>query len=102
VSELVQQPDIIRPMTENEKQQYQQNNPNMQKVQAATAVEKQRGQNQLATEGAKGKNELVKTVLDHALDKNEGGAPLDLALGRLERNDDMDALQNGLPGNGAA
>jgi hypothetical protein len=102
VSELVQQPDIIRPMTENEKQLYQQNNPNMQKVQAATAVEKQRGQNELATQGAKGKNELVKTVLDHALDKNEGGAPLDLALGRLERNDDISALEGGLPGNTAA
>src|SRR5271166_85633 len=102
VSELTQQPDIIRDMTDDEKQQYQQNNPNMQKVQAATAVEKVKGANKLQEVAAKGRQDLTKTVVDKALDKMSGGEPLDLAEGRLLRNDDQQALEGGLPGNPSA
>ena len=102
VSELTQQPDIIRPMTPRERAMYKQNNPNMQKVQAATAVEKQRGQNKLQEVQAKTKGDIVKSVTDHALDKLGGGQELELAAGRLERNDDQHALEEGLPGSPAA
>ena len=102
VSELTQQPDIIRDMTPAEKQQYQQNNPNMQKVQAATAVEQVKGKNKLDEVAAKGRQDLTKTVVDKALDKLSGGEPLDLAEGRLLRNDDQQALEGGLPGNPSA
>ena len=102
VSELTQQPDIIRPMTPRERALYRQNNPNMQKVQAATAVEKVKGANKLQEVAAKGKADLTKTVVDKALDKMSGGEPLDLAEGRLLRNDDQQALEGGLPGNPAA
>jgi hypothetical protein len=102
VSELTQQPDIIRRMTPRERAQYQQNNPNMQKVQAATAVEKQRGVNKLAEVNAKGKNDLTNKIAETAMERLGGGTELALAAGRLERNDDQQALENGLPGNPAA
>jgi mannose/cellobiose epimerase-like protein (N-acyl-D-glucosamine 2-epimerase family) len=89
-------------MTEDEKKLYQQNNPNMQKVQAATAVEQVRGKNKLQEVAAKGKTDLVKTIAEKALDKMAGGAELELAAGRMERNDDQAALENGLPGNPSA
>jgi hypothetical protein len=97
VSELVQQPDVIRRMTPRERVTYKQNNPNMQKVQAATAVENVRGRNKIADTQERNKGELIKTVLDKALDRNANGAPLDMALGRLERTDDQHALETGLP-----
>ena len=102
VSELTQQPDIIRAMTPRERAQYKQNNPNMQKVQAAVAQEQVRGKNKLAEVAAKNTGEIQKTVVDKALDKLAGGEPLDLAEGRLLRNDDQAALEGGLPGNPSA
>jgi hypothetical protein len=102
VSELTQQPDIIRTMTPRERALYRQNNPNMQKVQAATAVEKVKGQNKLQEVAAKNRGDLTKVVVDKALDKMAGGEPLDLAEGRLLRNDDQQALEGGLPGNPSA
>jgi hypothetical protein len=102
VSELTQQPDIIRAMTPRERAQYKQNNPNMQKVQAAVAQEKVKGANKLAEVQAKTRGEIQHTVVDKALDKLSGGEPLDLAEGRLLRNDDQSALEGGLPGNPSA
>jgi hypothetical protein len=102
VSELTQQPDIIRPMTKQEKALYQQNNPNMQKVQAATAVEQVRGKNKLQEVAAKTKGDIVTKVAEKAMDRLGGGQPLDLATGRLERQDDQNALESGLPGNPSA
>jgi hypothetical protein len=102
VSELTQQPDIIRPMTPRERALYRTNNPNMQKVQAATATEKLRGQNRLREIAAKGKTDLVTTMADKAMDRLGGGTELELAAGRLERIDDQSALERGLPENTSA
>ena len=102
VSELVQQPDVIRPMTPRERVQYKQNNPNLQKVQAATAREQVRGRNKLAEVQAKGQVDLTNKVTEAALAKLGGGTELELAAGRLERNDDQSALENGFGGSGAA
>lgn len=102
VSELTQQPDIIRDMTPRERVQYKNNNPNMQKVQAATAVEQQRGKNKLAEVTAKGRVDLTNKLAETAMEKMGGGTELALAAGRLERNDDQAALSGGLPGNDAA
>jgi len=74
----------------------------MQKVRAATAVEQVKGKNKLDEVAAKGRQDLTKTVVDKALDKMSGGEPLDLAEGRLLRNDDQQALEGGLPGNPSA
>lgn len=101
-SELTQQPDIIRPMTPKERVLYKQNNPNMQKVAAAKALEQTKGQNKLQQIAAKGKTDLVTTMAEKALDKMGGGQELALAAGRLERNDDQQALESGLPGNTSA
>lgn len=102
VSELTQQPDIIRDMSKKETQMYQQNNPNVSKVKAATAVEKVRGQNKIREINAKGKTDVVTQMATKAMDRLGGGTELELAAGRLERVDDQNALENGLPDNPSA
>ena len=102
VSELVQQPDIIRPMTPRERVLYKQNNPNMAKAQQAMALEDKKGQNKIAEIGAKGKTDLVTTMAEKALDRLGGGTELELAAGRMERTDDQRTLEQGPPPNPAA
>jgi hypothetical protein len=102
VSELTQQPDIIRPMTLRERAMYKQNNPNMQKIQAATAVEQLRGQNEIAKTREQTKGKIVESVVDKGLERLADGQPLERAAGLLERNDDQRALREGLPPNTAA
>jgi hypothetical protein len=97
ISELVQQPDIIRDMTPRERVLYKQNNPNMAKTKAALAVEQQKGQNKLAEIDKKGKTDLVTTMAEHGLDRLGGGQPLTRATGLVERRDDENLIRNGLP-----
>lgn len=99
VSELTQQPDIIRPMTPRERALYRQNNPNAQKIAAATAVERLRGQNELAKVGAQTRGKVVENLANKAVDRLGGGQPLERATGLLERTDDERALESGLPPN---
>jgi hypothetical protein len=102
VSELVQQPDIIRKMTPRERVLYKQNNPNSQRVAAQLAVEQARGQNELANTNAKTKGKIVERVVDRSMDRLEGGQPLERATGLLERADDRSILEGGFPTNASA
>jgi hypothetical protein len=102
VSELVQQPDIIRKMTPRERVLYKQNNPNSQRVAAQLAVEQARGQNELANTNAKTKGKIVERVVDRSMDRLEGGQPLERATALLERADDRSILEGGFPTNSSA
>ena len=97
VSELTQQPDIIRDLTDDEKKQIQQMNPGIQKVQGELAKEKMKGENQKEAIQTKGQVDLgvkaAETVMEHA----SNGIPLARAAGLNERADDEQILKNGLP-----
>lgn len=97
VSELQQQPDIFRPLTDAEKQQLQQMNPGMQKVQAAATVEKLKGANKQAEIQTKGQVDLANKAAEIAMERTADGIPMMRAEGLLERGEDEAALKNGLP-----
>jgi hypothetical protein len=101
VSELQGAEDIIVPLTDDEKAQVQQLNPNAQRVQAAATLEKLRGANKLAEVQEQGKNAIQHTVVQETLKHVTGEVPLEtnefsLAQGRLDRNMDLNELQNGV------
>jgi hypothetical protein len=102
VSELQGAEDIIVPLTDQEKQQVAQLNPNAQRVQAAALLEKLRGANKQQEIAAKGAQDQKQAVLESALSHVAGEVPLEnefaLAEGRVDRNTDMQELQNGIPG----
>jgi hypothetical protein len=95
VSELQGAEDIIVPLSDAEKAQVAQLNPNAQRVQAAATLEKIRGANKLQEVQAKGTQDLQNTMVEKIMDK----LPVDelgLAEGRLERNQDTQYLQQGV------
>jgi urease gamma subunit len=102
VSELQGAEDIIVPLSDEEKQQVAQLNPNAQRVQAAATLEKLRGANRIQEVQEKGKQDLQNTIVEKSLDHVVGEVPLEnefaLAEGRVDRNTDMQELQNGIPG----
>ncbi len=102
VSELQGAEDIIVPLTDQEKQQVAQLNPNAQRVQAAATLEKLRGANKIQEVQEKGKQDLQNTIVEKSLDHVAGEVPMEnefaLAEGRVDRNTDMQELQNGIPG----
>lgn len=97
VSELQQQPDIIRPLTAQEMQTIQSMNPGAQRVAGALAVEKQRGQNKKEEIETKGDVDLGNKAAEIAMEKTADGIPLERATGLVERGVDEAALKNGLP-----
>lgn len=97
VSELQQQPDIFRPLTDEEKQQVQQANPGVQKVQGALAVEAAKGKNKKDEIQTKGEVDLANKMAETAAAKVADGIPLELAEGREERLQDQQILSGGLP-----
>jgi hypothetical protein len=99
MSELQSWQDIFVPLTDEEKQTMQQNQAGAQKVQGALAVEKVRGQNKLQQVQAQGVQDMQQTLVEKALDKI-GPEELAEAEGRLERNQDIGELQQGIPGVG--
>lgn len=92
VSELQGADDIIVPLTAEEKQQVAQMNPNAMKAELATLVEKLRGQNKLEAIKAEGARDLQNTLVDKTMDHIEGSVPLNQAMGRVLRNQDVDLL----------
>lgn len=88
--------NIFTPMTEQEKQSYQQNSPGAQRVQGQIAVEQQRGKNKLAEVDEKGQVDLGTKLALSAADRLQGGTEFENAEGRLERNTDIAELQNGV------
>lgn len=97
VSELQQQPDIFRALTDAEKQHIQQMNPGAQKVQSAAAIEQLKGKNKQDEIHAKGEVDLANKAAEIAMTHISEGIPLTRAMGLVERSDDVSALKNGLP-----
>lgn len=100
VSELKGAEDIIVRLSPQEQQNVQQMNPNAMKAQLMQLVEKLRGQNKLAEIGAKGaaetQRDVVKATVDKALEGTSGDEQLGNAEARLERNEDLSELENGV------
>lgn len=96
MSELADREDIFIDLTDEQKQMVQSMQPGQMKIQADTAKEKLRGENEIALEQERGKQDLNKTLVDKALDHIQGAVPLELAEARLERNTDMNELQQGV------
>ena len=89
--------DFFPAMTPAEKQHYMQVNPGAQKLQAATTVENLKGANKQKEIKTKGEVDLANKAAELALEKTSEGIPLDLATARLERTEDQQELQSGLP-----
>lgn len=96
VSELQQQPKIIRPLTQQEQQSVQQLNPAAQRTAAATNVEKLKGQNKIAEIHAKSQDDLANKAAELAMEKTSEGIPLEHAEGLVERAADENYLRGGL------
>ena len=97
VSELSNRPDIFRALTPQEKQQMQQMNPGMQRVQGQVAVEKVKGQNKQQEIQTKGQVDLANKAAETVMEHTAGATPLLRAEGLVERGDDEQILKNGLP-----
>jgi hypothetical protein len=115
VSELQGADDIIVPLSDQEKQQVQQMNPNAMKAQIMELLEKLKQEGKLEQIKTKGALDVQHTIVDKTLDHisgevplsqgqpaapdhTSGSVPLDLAEARLSRNTDMDLLQHGFGG----
>jgi len=98
MSELQGRQDIIVPLSDDQKQQVQQNNPAAIKAQVAELLEKLKGSNRLQEIQAEGQNRVQQTIVDKSMDHLSGDVPLDNAEARQDRNTDMGILQNGIPG----
>ena len=96
MSALNMQPDVFRPMTSQEMQTAQAMNPAAAKIQAATAVEKQRGQNKIAEVQAKGQTDLATKAAEVAMEHYAGGAALERAEGLELRKNDEANLETGV------
>lgn len=96
MSALNMQPDVFRPLTQQEMQTVQQMNPNAAKVAQALAVEKQKGQNKLQEVQAKGQMDLATKAAETAMEHYAGGAALERAEGMSMRKHDQEILENGL------
>lgn len=97
VSELVQQPNIFRTLTPDEQKAVKESSPGLQKIQAAMAVEQQKGENTKEAIQTKGETDLGVKAAEMAMAKTSEGIPLARATGLAERSADEDALKNGLP-----
>jgi hypothetical protein len=97
VGELQNQPDIFRPLTDQERAMVEKMNPGMQRQQAEATKENLRGQNKIKEIHEQGDVDLANKAAELALEKTSEGIPLDQAVERLERNSDIATLQNGLP-----
>jgi hypothetical protein len=93
VSELMQQDNIIRPLTVQEKQNIQQTNPNAQRTQAALAVEQAKGKNKEAAINTQGQVDLANKAAEMAMARVSDGIPLEHAEGLVERSEDEGFLR---------
>jgi hypothetical protein len=93
VSEFRNEKDIIRDMTDDEKQMVAQSNPAMAKTQSELAVEKQKGANQLQLSDKNAENDVGKELALKAAEKIGEGIPLTHAQGLVERGNDEKILQ---------
>lgn len=100
MSELADREDIFIDMTQEQIALMKQMQPGLQQAQSRIAVEKQKGANKQQEIKAKGAQDLQTNIVEQALDKL-GPDELALAEGRLERNTDMQTLQQGVAGAGA-
>jgi hypothetical protein len=93
VSELQQQPKIIRPLTEQEMQNTGKLNPAAQRTAAAANVEKLRGQNKIEAIHAQSQDDLANKAAELAMEKTSDGIPLERAEGLVERGEDENFLR---------
>lgn len=98
VSELQQQPDIIRPLTPQEKQsvQQQQAGPMQAQNQGKLQVEQLRGQNRINEIHAKTQDELASSITEKAMERTQEGIPLERAMALTERKGDEQMLEGGM------
>jgi hypothetical protein len=95
MSELESWQDIFVPLSPQEKQMVQQMNAGAQRTQSQMAVEQQRGKNKMAETQLKGQQDMQQLITEKAIEKI-GPDELAMAEGRLQRNADMQALQQGI------
>ena len=99
MSELQSWQDIFVKLTDEEKQMVQSQQPGAQKTQAEMALEGEKRKTKLAAVQAEGATEMQNLVVEKALERL-GPQELADAEGRLQRNQDMGTLQQGVAGVG--
>jgi len=96
VADLQQQPDIIRPLSAQEKQHLAAMSPQVQKNANAMQVEQLRGQNKIAQIHEKAQDDLATTLTEKAMERTQEGIPLNRAMAMTQRGQDEKILQGGL------
>jgi hypothetical protein len=96
VAELQNQPDIIRPLTDQEKQTMAAQNPQIQKNANAMQLEQLRGQNKVQAIHEKAQDDLATSLTEKAMERTEEGVPLERAMALAERGQDEKVLQGGM------
>jgi hypothetical protein len=97
-SELTQQPDIFRKLSLRELKMVKAFNPGAQKVQQTILAEKMKGDNKVREIHEQGQTDLANKAAEIAMQRTADGIPLTRAAGLVQRADDKDILQNGVPG----
>jgi hypothetical protein len=92
VSEFRNEKDIIRDMTDDEKQMVAQSNPAQAKTQSELAVEQEKGKNQLNLSDKNAENDVGKELALKAAEKIGAGIPLTHAQGLVQRGQDEKIL----------
>jgi len=95
VSELQGQPDIIRPLTDQERQTMQAMTvaPNAAQNAGKLQLEQARGQNKIQEIHAKAQDDLATSLTEKAMDRTQEGIPLERAMALTERAQDQKILQ---------
>jgi hypothetical protein len=96
VADLANQPDIIRPLSAQEKQTMAAMNPQVQKNANAMQVEQLRGQNKIAEIHEKAKDDLATSLTEKAMEHVQEGVPLTRSMALAERGADTQILREGM------
>jgi len=96
VSDLEGQPDIIVPLTPDQKQHMMAMNPQVQKNANTMQVEQLRGQNKIQEIHAKAQDDLATSLTEKAMERTQEGIPLQHAMGLAQRGADEKILAGGM------
>lgn len=98
VAELQGQPDIIRPLTDKEKQRMAglQAAPGAMQQQSKVQLEQVKGQQKIEQIHAQSQDDLAKSLTEKAMDRTQEGVPLEHAMALAMRGQDENMLKGGL------
>src|SRR5262249_40515103 len=88
VADLENEPNILLPLTPEQKQHMAAMQPQVQKNANAMQLEQLRGQNKIAESHEKAKDDLATSLTEKAMERTHEGIPLERAMGLVQRGQD--------------